>query len=175
MVLASACLRPCLSRRAFIASVAASAAKPNNHPLSVDTLPATLPLSQWLHPALTCPTVDNLHRTTTFDVHYDVGTCNSHHNAQPTQAARLQFKITTAATNSRYNVRMSVVKKMDHLLEQAGLHGVRALYASRWKMVRPTQAAYRLSYELSSCCATPYASRTGSSTTCGLQSARYPI
>ena len=41
-----------LSPFAFVASVAASAAQPGGHPLSVDTLPDASLLHQWLHSAL---------------------------------------------------------------------------------------------------------------------------
>ena len=74
-----------LSPFAFIASVAASAAQPGSHPLSVDTLPAASSLRQWLHAALTSPTVsalplpsDTLHLSTANCVHLDADTFTGH-------------------------------------------------------------------------------------------------
>ena len=83
-----------LSPFAFIASVAASAAQPGSHPLSVDTLPAASSLRQWLHAALTSPTVsalpppsDTLHLSTANCVHLDADTFTGHYHSYPDQAA----------------------------------------------------------------------------------------
>jgi len=129
---------------AFIASVAASAAQPDSHPLSDDTLPAASLLHQWLHAALTCPSVDNIQRTTDVHLHCDADTFTGHYHSQPNQATNLQSKLTTAATNSLYNARVREVTNTGDLRGLARLHGGRAPFASRWKTVRPTETAYRL-------------------------------
>ena len=120
---------------AFIASVAASAAQPGGHPLSHSTLPVNSLLHQWLDAALTCPAVDHIQRTTSVDVHSDASTFTGHYHAQPNQAANLHSKLTTAATNSTYNARVSEVKEAGDLRGQARLFGARAPFASRWKTV----------------------------------------
>ena len=143
-----------LSPFAFIASVAASAAQPGSHPLSVDTLPAASSLRQWLHAALTSPTVsalplpsDTLHLSTANCVHLDADTFTGHYHSYPDQAAGLQSNLMTAATHSLYNARLSEVKRAGDLRGQARLCGGRAPYASRWKTVRPTEEAYQLADE----------------------------
>ena len=143
-----------LSPFAFIASVAVSAAQPGGHPLSVDTLPAESLLRQWLHAALTSPTVsalplpsDTLHLSTANCVHLDADTFTGHYHAYPDQAAGLQSNLMTAATHSLYNARLSEVKRAGDLRGQARLCGGRASYASRWKTVRPTEEAYQLADE----------------------------
>ena len=143
-----------LSPFAFIASVAASAAQPGSHPLSVDTLPAASSLRQWLHAALTSPTVsalplpsDTLHLSTANCVHLDADTFAGHYHSYPDQAAGLQSNLMTAATHSLYNARLSEVKRAGDLRGQARLCGGRAPYASRWKTVRPTEEAYQLADE----------------------------
>ena len=132
---------------AFLASVAASAAQPGEHPLSCDTLPASSLLHSWLEAALTSPVVDSLQRTSSVSVHPDANTFTSHYHSQPRLAAGLQSKLTTAATNSLYNARVSVVRASGSLRELARLHGGRAAYACRWKMTQPTESAYQLSDE----------------------------
>ena len=129
---------------AFIASVGASAAQPGSHPLSAGTLSAVSLLRQWLHAALTCPSVDNIRRTTSVELHCDADTFTGHYHAHPKQAASLQSKLTTAATNSMYNARVREVTRTGDLRGLARLHGGRAPIAARWKMVRPTETAYRL-------------------------------
>ena len=143
-----------LSPFAFIASVAASAAQPGSHPLSVDTLPAASSLRQWLHAALTSPTVsalplpsDTLHLSTANCVHLDADTFTGHYHSYPDQAAGLQSTLMTAATHSLYNAPLSEVKRAGDLRGQARLCGGRAPYASRWKTVRPTEEAYQLADE----------------------------
>ena len=143
-------LSPC----AFIASVAASTAQPDSHPLSVDTLPAASSLHQWLHAAFTSPTVsalplpsDTLHLSTANCVHLDADTFTGHYHSYPDQAAGLQSTLMTAATHSLYHARLSEVKRAGDLRGQARLCGGRAPYASRWKTVRPTEEAYQLADE----------------------------
>ena len=143
-----------LSPFAFIASVAASAAQPGSHPLSVDTLPAASSLRQWLHAALTSPTVsalplpsDTLHLSTTNCVHLDADTFAGHYHSYPDQAAGLQSSLMTAATHSLYNARLSEVKRAGDLRGQARLCGGRAPYASRWR--RYAQPRRRTSWQTS--------------------------
>ena len=98
--LASATL---ISPLAFLASVAQSAAQPGGHPLSADTLPTTSLLHQWLHAALTCPTVDELlTRNAVKQLHPTADTFTGHYHRQPEQAATLQSKLSTAASNSLF-------------------------------------------------------------------------
>ena len=134
---------------AFLASVAASAGQPGNHPLSAGPLPADSLLHQWLDTALTSPTVDHLLRTTTVGdaLHSDAATFTSHYHARPQQAVGLQSKLSSAATNSSYNARLSVVKAAGDLRGQARMVSAKTPCASRWKIVRPTESAYVLADE----------------------------
>ena len=136
-----------VSPLAFIASVAASAAQPSDHPLSPDTLPSTSQLHHWLRAALTCPTVDDLLLQSSVDLHSDADTFTGHYHSQPAKAAGLQSKLTVAATNTLFNARVGEVKACGDLRELARVHGGRAAYAFRWKMVKPTELAYQLSDE----------------------------
>ena len=125
-----------ISPFAFIASVAASATQPDDHALSDNAPPASL-LYQWLHAALTHPSVqcDQLPSADTF---------NSHYHATPALAAGLQSKLTSAATHSLYNARVNEMKEADDKRGLARLYGGAAKYASRWKTVAPTEPAYIL-------------------------------
>ena len=129
---------------AFIASVAASAAQTGGHPLSHPTLPAASPLHQWLRAALTCPAVDVLRRTSSVVFHTDADTFTGHYHANRKLAAGLQAKLTTAATNLSYNARVGEAKEAGDQRGLARLYGGSAKYASRWKVVRPTEKAYEL-------------------------------
>ena len=134
-----------ISPLAFIASVAQSAAQSGSHPLAADTLPTTSLLHQWLHAALTCPTIGSLlGRRAVQQLHPRADTFTGHYHAQPNQAASLQSKLSTAATKSLYNARKSEVKRSGDLRGLARLHGGRAKYAARWKLVKPTERTYRL-------------------------------
>ena len=137
-----------ISPFAFIASVAASAAQSGNHPLSVDALPVTSLLHQWLDAALTCPAVDDIRQEGAVpSMHYSATTFTAHFHAQPEQAAHLQSKLTYVATNTLFNARVNEVTEAGDLRELTRLHGGRAKYASRWKTAVPTEKAYELADE----------------------------
>ena len=70
-----------------------------------------------------------------------------YNHTHPGQAAGLQSKLMSAATNSLYNARLSEVKGAGDLRGQARLCGGRAPYASRWKTVKPTEDDYMLADE----------------------------
>ena len=136
-----------ISPFAFIASVAVLAVQPGDHPLSADVLPSTSLLHNWLHAALICPTVSALQSATSVYLHPNLDTFTSHYHSQPSQAAGLQSKLTTAATNTLYNAQVSKVKGSGDLRDLARVHGGRAAYAFRWKIVKPTERVYQLSDE----------------------------
>ena len=104
---------------------------------------------QWLDTALTSPTIDHLLRTTAIGdaLHSDAATFTSHYHARPQQAVGLQSKLSSAATNSSYNARLSVVKAAGDLRGQARMVSAKTPCASRWKIVRPTESAYVLADE----------------------------
>ena len=57
-------------------------------------------------------------------------------------------RLTTVATNSLFSARVSQLQGVGGAeRELARLHGGKARYAARWKTVRPTETAYRLSDE----------------------------
>lgn len=134
---------------AFIASVAASAAQPGAHPLSVGELPAVSLLHQWLRAALTCPTVTDIKNNGSCkDMHYDTSTFVTHFHNHPAHASNLQHRLTTVATNSLFSARVSQLRRAaGDGRELARMYGGKAKYAARWKTVRPTETAYRLSDE----------------------------
>ena len=134
---------------AFIASVASSAAQPGAHPLSDGDLPTVSLLHQWLRTALTCPTVTDIKNIGSCeDMHYDTHTFTTYFHNHPSHAFNLQHRLTTAATNSLFSARVSQLRRMAGAeRELARLHGGKAKYAARWKTVRPTETAYRLSDE----------------------------
>jgi len=141
---------------AFLASVAASAAKPGGHPLAVDELPTTSLLYRWLHAALTCSTVDDVLQSASRGVnhlHPTAGTFLAHYHSQPNTAANLQSSLSTAATNLQFNARLREEQRSGTKRGQARLHGAKAKYAPRWKLVKPTEAAYQLSDEFYRCAA----------------------
>ena len=136
---------------AFLASVASSAGHSGNHPLSAGPLSADSLLHQWLDAALASPTIDQLLSDATTHIsdvlHSDASTFTTHYHAQPRQAVGLQSKLSSAATNSSYNARLNEVKAADDLRGQARMVSAKAPYASRWKVVRPTESAYVLADE----------------------------
>jgi len=139
-----------ISPLAFIASIAASAAKPGGHPLAVDNLPTISLLHQWLDAALTCPTVDELMQNASRSVrnlHTDAATFLAHYHRQPAKAANLQSNLTTGSTNLSFNARVEEETRMGTKRGLARLHGAKAKYAPRWKLVKPTESAYQLSDE----------------------------
>ena len=82
------------------------------------------------------------------NMHYDADTFTTYYHSQPSHAAGLQHRLTTVATNSLYHARVRQVGQVPGAeRELARLHGGAAKYASRWKTVRPTESAYRLSDE----------------------------
>ena len=134
---------------AFIASVAASAAQPGAHLLSVGELPSVSLLHQWLRAALTCPTVTDIKNNGGCkDMHYDTSTFVTHFHNHPAHASNLQHRLTTVATNSLFSARVSQLRRAaGEGRELARMYGGKAKYAARWKTVRPTETAYRLSDE----------------------------
>ena len=133
---------------AFIASIASSAAQPGSHPLSDGALPSVSLLHQWLRAALTCPTVTDIQDHGCTGMHYDTDTFTTHFHNQPSHASNLQHRLTTVATNSLFSARVSQLQGVGGAeRELARLHGGKARYAARWKTVRPTETAYRLSDE----------------------------
>ena len=139
-----------ISPLAFIGSIAASAAQPDGHPLAVDTLPTTTLLHQWLDAALTCPVISDLRQRTSRavqDLHTDAGTFLAHYHSHPTAAANLQSKLTTGSTNLSFNARVEEERRTGTKRGVARLYGAMAKYAPRWKLVKPTEAAYQLSDE----------------------------
>jgi hypothetical protein len=137
-----------VSPLAFIASIAGSAAQPGTHPLSDDALPSESLLHQWLQAALTCPTVTDIQDHGCDGMHYNADTFTSHFHSLPSRAVSLQHRLTTVATNSLFNARVSQVQQAAGAdRELARLYGGKAKYASRWKTVTPTETAYRLSDE----------------------------
>ena len=133
---------------AFIASFAASAAQPGVHPLSGGVLPSVSLLHQWLRTALTCPTVTDIQDHGCTGMSYDADSFITHFHNQPSHASNLQHRLTTVATNCLYSARVSQLRGVGGAeRELARLYGGKARYAARWKTVRPTETAYRLSDE----------------------------
>ena len=128
---------------AFLASVAASAAHPGDHPLSCNALPTTSLLYECLHATLTSNAVVNVSDAVDA-LHCIADTFTGYYHNRPAQAAHLQSRLTAAANNSTYNARVSEVTESGDLRGLVRLHSVRAPYASRWKSVRPTEAANEL-------------------------------
>ena len=81
-------------------------------------------------------------------MHYNAGSFITHFNSHPSHASNLQHRLTTVATNSLDSPRVSQLQEAGSAdRELAQLHGGKAKYAARWKTVRPTETAYRLSDE----------------------------
>ena len=80
---------------AFLASVAASAAQPGNHPLSA-VLPETSLLYECLHDTLNSRAIVDVSEAVDA-LHCTAGTFADYHHIRPAQAAHLQSKLTAAA------------------------------------------------------------------------------
>ena len=59
----------------------------------------------------------------------------------------LQSQLTKGSFNLSFNARVEQETRTCDKRELARLHGARAKYAPRWKLVKPTESAYRLSDE----------------------------
>ena len=135
---------------AFIASIASSATQPAAHQVLLcgNTLPPATLLHQWLRAALTCSTVTVIQDHGCTGMHYNAGSFTTHFHIHPTHASNLQHRLTTVATNSLYSARVRQLQEAGGAdRELARLYGGKANYAARWKTVRPTETAYRLSDE----------------------------
>ena len=81
-------------------------------------------------------------------MHFSADTFTQDFHDHPTHATHLQRRLTTVATNSIYSARVRQSQEAGgDERELARLHGGAAKYAPRWKTVRPTETAYRLSDE----------------------------
>ena len=81
------------------------------------------------------------------NLHTDAGTFLAHYHSHPNQAAGLQSNLTTGSTNLSFNARVEEERRAGTKRGLARLYGAKAKYAPRWKLVKPTEAAYQLSDE----------------------------
>jgi hypothetical protein len=133
---------------AFLASVAASAAQPGDHTLSIDTLPSTAQLHTWLSETLSSETVTLLlsgrhgrvlHRSPTAYL--------AHYHNQPANSSHLQQKLSKTATTTLFDAQLNQARSENDKATLALLQSTSSGHAWTWKQVLPTENAHRLNDE----------------------------